>query len=168
VGSFIFPAPFETEETEAQTREMIRDVFAEYQRSSIIVCYPGLVPGTTWWRERSRYGFCLQVPEGDYERSIMRYKIRHILPPTLWEPLSYSLAGRDFPSIARETARLQAWAAEQGICINLPDYDAQVGERLGFEPSAFKQELRRLFFTGDVAGLQQLVARANQALGGKR
>jgi len=163
-GSFIFPAPFETEETEAETRALIRELFAGNPRSTINLCFAGLLPRTTWWAERERFGFELQVSEEEYLRRMLRYKIRHLVPTTYWEPLPYTLDGTPQPELARRTDGLQRWARSIGVGVNLPDHDAQVGVSLGHTAVAFQGILRRNLFTGDAKSMHQLVSEANRAL----
>lgn len=163
-ASFIFPAPFETPESEEQTRRLIAAVFAGRPHCAVNVGFPGLVPRTRWWTEREQYGFALEVEDEAYRRQVLRYKIRHLLPLSLWPELPYALAGQRQAELARRSGALQRWVQEQGIGANLADHDAQVGAALGEAPADFGRRLRRLFFTGDAAGLQQLVDDANRAL----
>jgi len=161
-ASFIFPAPFETPDTEAQTRRFILDVFRGRPNAAVNTCFAGLLPRTTWWNERARFGFKLDVDEEEYCRQILHYKIRHLIPSSLWKPLPYRLDLRTQTDLARMSDNFQTWLQEEGIPHNLPDHDAQVGAALGYGPVAFQSLLRRVFFTGDANGLQQLVDRANQ------
>jgi radical SAM superfamily enzyme YgiQ (UPF0313 family) len=163
-ASFIFPAPFETPETEAETKRLILDVFAPHQHSAVNVGFPGLVPRTRWWTERDRYGFSLDVDDDAYRRLVLRYKIRHLLPPSLWPELPYTLGGQRQSDLAKRCGDLQRWVRDQGIGINLADHDAQVGAALGQPPRDFGDRLRRLFFTGDAEGLQALVEQSNRAV----
>jgi hypothetical protein len=163
-GSFIFPAPFETAETEAETKRLILDVFAPHEHCAVNVGFPGLVPRTQWWSERARYGFALDIGDDAYRRLVLRYKIRHLLPLSLWPELPYTLGGQRQGELAKRSGALQRWVQEQGIGINVADHDAQVGAALGETARDFGQRLRRLFFTGDAEGLQALVDQANRAL----
>jgi Radical SAM superfamily len=161
-ASFIFPAPFETEETAAQTRLFIEEVFSGQENATVNVCFPGLIPRTLWWSERSRFGFSLEVDEEQYVRRVLRYKIKAMVPMDLWEDLPYTLNGRRQSELARETAKLQKWMRSSGIGVNLPDHDALVGCGLGYSPADFAKALSRAFFVGDGELLQSVVDRANE------
>jgi hypothetical protein len=163
-GSFIYPAPFETAETAAETRKLIDALFVGRSRASVIAIYPGLIPRTEWWRDRDHYGFELHVPEEEYRRMVLRCKIRHVLPPTLWEAVPYSLGGRRQPELAKLNAELQQTLREAGVCVNLPDHDAQVGRSIGETPQRFQMILRQMLFCADAEGLQTMLDRANEAL----
>jgi hypothetical protein len=162
-ASFIVPAPGETEQSATQTREMIRTLFSGQEHGSVLVNLPGLLPRTTWWEHRSRYGFKLEVSEEEYCRLLLRYKIRHIIPPLLWEPLPYSLDGRGYLEMVAATSALQGWLKAQGIVVNLADHDALVGAALGWTPAETAQRVRQAIFCGDAAELQGLVTAANRA-----
>lgn len=164
VGSFIFPAPGETAATQEATRRFIQRHLAGCDHTSVMVTFPGLIPRTTWWRERRRFGFELHTDERSYRRQVLHYKIQHLLPGVLWEPLPYSLDGHEQQGLALRTGGLQKWAEELGVCTNLPDHDALVGEAVGTAPAEFKRLIRRLVFTGDGEGLQRLVDEANEGL----
>ena len=164
VGSFIFPTPFQTVETEEETRKFIREVFSGEPNSAVIVTFPALIPRTYWWRQRSQYGFDLDIGEDEYHSMLAHYKIKHIVPANLWAPLPYRLNGCPQPELARRATAFQAWVQNQGIGVNLPDHDAQIGVALGYSPFEFQNDLRRMVFAGDAEGLQSLVNRANEAL----
>ncbi|MBI5482661.1 MAG: cobalamin B12-binding domain-containing protein [Deltaproteobacteria bacterium] len=163
-ASFIFPAPFETAATESETKRLLLEVFGPHAQAAVNVGFPGLVPRTRWWTERDRYGFALDVDDDAYRRLILRYKIRHLLPPSLWPELPYTLGGQRQADLAQRSGALQRWVRDQGIGINLADHDAQVGAALGQPARDFGDRLRRLFVTGDAEGLQALVDESNRAL----
>jgi hypothetical protein len=91
VGSFIFPSPGETADTEIETKRLIEEAFEGRANTSVIVTMPVVLPRTTWWNERSRFGFEVAVEDDAFCRLALRYKIRHLLPASLWDPLPYSL-----------------------------------------------------------------------------
>ncbi len=161
-GSFIFPAPFETAASEAETRALISEHF-EGQPGSVNLAFPILLPRTTWWEERARFGFELEVDEATYVSRTLRCKVRHLLPPSLWERLPYRLGGEPQPALAGRAEALQRWVRSRGVAVNLPDHDAQLGALLGKTPAELAAQLRAIFFTGDAEGLQQLVDDANAA-----
>jgi radical SAM superfamily enzyme YgiQ (UPF0313 family) len=162
VGSFIFPAPGETASTEADTRRFIEQAFAGKPHSSIIVTMPFVLPRTTWWDERERFGFVLTVDDDVFRRIAVRYKIRHLLPASLWEPLPYALEHAAQPELARRAAALQSWARGQGIVVNLPEHDALVGAGVGMDAQSISQALRRIFFLADSNAAERLIEAANQ------
>jgi hypothetical protein len=161
-GSFIFPSPFEAAATEEQTKRLIEEVFVGHARTSVLISPPGLMPRTQWWQERSRFGFELDVDELSYRKHLLRYKIRHILPASLWESLPYRLGGQRSLDLAQRAAGLQRWARSVGLCVNLPDYDAEVGAAAGLAPRELQGEIQRALFAGAADRLQSLVDAANE------
>jgi hypothetical protein len=162
VGSFIFPAPFETAESEGQTKQLIQDVFVGHPNTAVNITLPGLMPRTQWWQERSRFGFELDVDEPAYRQLVLGYKIRHALPASLWEHLPYRLCGQSYGEVAKRSAQLQGWCRSHGTCTNMPDYDAQVGRALRRSPGQFQAELQRVLFVGDAERMHAFVTAANQ------
>jgi hypothetical protein len=164
VGSFIFPAPFETAVTEADTRALIKEVFAGRPNGAVMLVFPGLMPRTRWWTDRSRFGFEVDVDEETYRSVFLRYKITHLLPPTLWDELPYRLNGVSQTDLARRNSDLQSWVHRLGVAVNLSDHDAEIGASLGHKPQEFQRLLRRHLFTGDSDGMLSLVEVANKNL----
>jgi hypothetical protein len=163
-ASFIFPAPFETEDTERQTRDLIHEVFHHQPRSSVMACFPVLLPKTRWWRDRQRFRFTLLVEEDAYVRRLLRYHARNTLPTVLWPELPYQLEGHSQGQLARRNTEFQLWLRGEGIAVNLPDHDAQIGAAIGLDAAEFQNRLRSIFFIGDSPGLHRLVSDANESL----
>jgi radical SAM superfamily enzyme YgiQ (UPF0313 family) len=161
-ASFIEPTPFGTEKTESETRDFVLDLFAGSRRATVNVCFPALIPRTLWWRERDRFGFTLDVDEDEYRRIILRYKIRHLVPSSLWAPLPYRLDGLEHHELTRRTTAFQAWLRRSQIVVNSPDHDALICEALGLELEGFVEEIQRCFFVGDARTLQEIVDQTNQ------
>jgi hypothetical protein len=164
VASFIFPAPFETDRTEHETKALIREVFGHTPRCSVMACFPALLPGTAWWRERGRFGFALQVEEAAYVRTLLRYRVRSILPTALWPELPYRVNGCQQSELARRNTDFQRWLRSEDIVVNLPDHDALIATALGIDAAQFQNTLRSTFFTGDGPRLKCVVCDANESL----
>ncbi|MBN1946818.1 MAG: cobalamin-dependent protein [Bradymonadales bacterium] len=161
-GSFIFPAPFETEESERETKALIEEVFVGREKGIVNLNFPGLLPDTPWWNRRDHYGFSLTVDESAYRTSLLRMKIKHLVPPTLWDALPYNLHGVGQIDLARQNSEMQAWALRLGLTVNLADYDAHIGDRLGHGIFEYKRVLSRVFFSGDLAEVFDTVDRFNR------
>jgi len=161
--SLIVPLPGQTEESRAQNRAALLGL----QRSGPVpvqISIPGLVPRTRWFDEQAAFGFELLVGEGEYRQRLARYRIRHIIPPSLWEPLPYRLDGRDFAGYAGLSAGFQRQVAAEGVIVNLSDDMVVLAGALGMSLHAFRQQLQAVFFTLDAARLTALVRTLNAEL----
>jgi anaerobic magnesium-protoporphyrin IX monomethyl ester cyclase len=158
VVAVIFPAPFETKETESETLAFIRDA----RPDSIAVLFPALYPGTKWANEKERFGF--DFKESEYLEAAMNYKMRLLFPMDFWDDLPYSLSGREFRSILKETARLNNVIENDGIVTSLTDDFVLTAALAGYRGQEKKlRDLGRMwFFTGDAESVQEFVTAVNQ------
>jgi radical SAM superfamily enzyme YgiQ (UPF0313 family) len=161
--SLIVPLPGQTEES----LTLNRGVLVGLQRSGPVpvqISIPGLVPRTRWFDELAAFGFELLVGADEYRRQLARYRIRHIVPPSLWEPLPYRLDGRDFAGYAGLSAGFQRQVAAEGVIVNLSDDMVVLAGALGMGLPAFRQQLQAVFFTLDATRLIALVGALNAAI----
>ncbi len=56
-ASFIYPLPFETNESSERTRTFIMDVFKGAHLGSANILNPNPFPKTKWWNQRKEFGF---------------------------------------------------------------------------------------------------------------
>lgn len=163
VVSVIVPVPGQTSEGLNATRQGLIDLCAG-TRSTVCTSFPGLLPRTRWWAERSEHGFELQVGEEEYRKALATYKIRHIIPPAFWEPLGYTLDGSDFAGFAGANARFQRELVKAGVVVNI-SYDVTLlADVVGDTLSTFRSTLQKLLFTLDAEALGRFVADVNERL----
>jgi len=157
VVAVIFPAPFETKESEAETLAFIRDV----RPDSVSVLFPAVYPGTRWAAEKERFGFAFD--EMEYVDAVMMAKAKLLFPMDFWDDLPYSLSGRNFRGIVNETARLTGILERDGILTSLTDDFVLMALLGGYAGQERKlRDLGRLwFFTGDVEGIEGFVEEVN-------
>ena len=68
---------------------------------------PGIIPGTQWYTNSSKFGFELHE---DYIDKLMIYRIRLLLPLVLWKPVPYRIGGK---------THYEAIALAQGLAMEL-------------------------------------------------
>lgn len=163
IVSLVFPAPGQTPASRAHNLEQAVALCAG-QEAVVQTQFPGLLPRTPWWLDRARHGFELQVSEAEYRRRLATYKIRHLVPPSLWEPLPYTLDGNDFAAFAAANAAFQRQLSAEGVVVNISDEVVLMARRLGTGLGALRDRMRALFFTLDVPAISRFVAEMNAAL----
>ncbi|MBI4595617.1 MAG: radical SAM protein [Candidatus Tectomicrobia bacterium] len=150
VASLIVPCPHDTPETLKQTLDLLVDANPD----SVVMSLPGVIPGTAWYANSGKFGFKLNE---DYIERVMVYKIRLLLPLALWEPTPYQISGKThYESIA-----MAQWLAmeleKKGIITGMEDYLLLAANYLNISRKEVRDRSRKLFFTGDYAGIESLV-----------
>ncbi len=159
-ASVIFPAPGETDETEAATLGLLTELMAGRDDCSVPVQPAFPQPGSLWWDELERFGFA-----GDKEEllaAICGLRVRHLLPVSLWEPLPYQMAGQP---IAAHTPRTVAAARELEaleIMTGMADEAVLIGAAAGYSPRQFQALQRRIFVTADADAMQEIILRVRR------
>ncbi len=161
VGSVIFPAPFETEETERATMEFLREV----RPDSVVVQFPIIYPRTEWALNPGRFGFSFD--EKEYIETGMRFKAKPLLPMEFWDDLPFSMNGKDFRTIRREAARFISELERNGILTSVSDDLVLIAKLAGYEgrEREFRDITQAVFFCGEVDRIQEIVAQVNRAAG---
>lgn len=157
VVAVIFPAPFETRETEAETIAVLRDV----RPDCVAVLSPLVFPGTKWATEKERFGFSFDPEE--YVGAAITYKAKLLFPMAFWDDLPYSLDGRSFRGILNETARVNEILERQGILTSLTDDFPLMAKLGGYggEERELRDLARLWFFAGDAESIQGFVQNGN-------
>lgn len=162
VVAVIVPVPGQSEESLAENRRLLLDLCGGGAHASVVTTIPGLLPRTRWWTERDKYGFELLVPDDDYRHLLARYKIRHILPPAMWEPLPYRVDGMDFATFGAVGARFQQELRQGGVAVNVPDEVVLLADCFGEPIDRFLTRYRAAFLALDAGALADFVHEANQ------
>jgi radical SAM superfamily enzyme YgiQ (UPF0313 family) len=162
--SLIVPVPGQTAEALATNRKVILDICAG-TRSLVMTMFPGLTPRTLWWEQRNDHGFNLLVGEDEYRKMLAAYKIRHTIPPVFWQPLPYTIDGKDFAEYTGESARFQRELEHEGVAVNVSDMTVILADLFEESLLDFRNRHRALFFTLDAAALGRFVSEANTRMG---
>jgi radical SAM superfamily enzyme YgiQ (UPF0313 family) len=156
VVSLIVPAPGETEETKKKTMEFL----LRTKPDSVLVQFPGIIPGTEWAKNPEKYGFLIKNKEA-YPDAIMNYKMRLFFPPRFWDPLPYRVDGKKFRCFVRETELFLKKAEAAGLTTGIADDVALMSKYAGLSPEQFRDRSRGYFFAGDAFKLQELIVKIN-------
>jgi len=156
VVSLIVPAPGETEETKKKTLEFL----LRTKPDSVLVQFPGIIPGTEWAKNPERYGFSIKN-KGTYPDAIMNYKMRLFFPPRFWDPLPYQVDGKKFRSFVRETELFLKEVEAAGLMTGVADDVALMSKCSQLSPKEFRDLSRGYFFAGDALKLQELIVKIN-------
>jgi len=158
VGSFIFPAPGDTAETEAETLELIRHLGL-----GSITLQPSIVmPHTRWFTHPADYGF--DIPDKElYVHTGMTWKLKLQLPPRFWDPLPISLDGYSYRGMLKRTGRFSKQLVPLGIPTAISDENYLMSHRAGLEPAVFRDRSIAAFYAGDTNALQGLVCDINRS-----
>jgi radical SAM superfamily enzyme YgiQ (UPF0313 family) len=159
VGSIIFPAPFETGETERETIELL----AAVRPDAVVVQFPIIYPGTKWAVDPAAFG--LSFDDKDYAESAMTYKAKPLMPSLFWDDLPFSLNGKDFKTVRLEAARFTNELEKRGILTSVSDDLALIAGLAGYrgKEREFRDLTQSIFFCGDVEQIAGIVAAVNGA-----
>lgn len=158
--SMIVPMPFETEETLQRSL----DFLLEIRPDSVPVQFPGLLPLTPWLMQPERYG--IEVDRDRYLHENIGYKFKLLLPPAFWQPLPYRINGLDYHQFTAQTAAFARQLEQAGILVNLSDDNAMIARLAGMGYREYRDAARVWCVTGNAEAMQEMVCRANHALGG--
>ena len=89
--------------------------------------------------------------------ALLRRRVRHFLPMNLFEPLPYSLDGRPFTELARQTSRLTAALRARGVITNMSDDMVLIAAAAGMEPDELQRQDHQMFISADAERLEQLI-----------
>lgn len=155
--SLIYPAPFETEKTKEETINFLKEIYPD----SVLVQFPGIYPGTVWFKFPERFNFKLE--KETYPLKIMNYKIKALFPPTMWQPLPYKVNGMSFKEFARKTEEFQKEIKSLGIEVSISD-DAYLLYRYSdFEKiEDFLKNNRVYFYSGNSKKLYEEIGGINK------
>ena len=160
-ASFIFPAPFETEESEKNTKNIIKKYFPNQKKAAVITQFPFLIPKTTWWNNRKKFGIELLSTEASYQKQLATYKIKHILPPTFWETMPYTINGISQTDLALKNRLFQKELLDQNIILNFTDDLAMLGDKANMLPQDFRKLHFEIFLTGNQNLLSNIIYKLN-------
>ena len=161
ITSVIFPAPFEDEQSRAETLAFLRKV----RPDSVPVTIPGMIPGTPWERNAAQYGF-EKARRKDIWEYALTYKIKLLFPPSLWKPLPYRLNGKSSKQLFRECEDFIKEIEASGMLTNVPHEMVLMADALGEgeDLKGFRDRCRAQFLSGDAEGVAEVVRGINSAV----
>jgi hypothetical protein len=158
VGSLIFPAPGDNDETMTETLELIRGL----NLGSITLQPPILMPRTRWFETPDTYGF--RIADRDKYLDVgMTWKVKIQLPPKFWDPLPVSLDGHSYRKTIRRTASFSKQLAPLGIPTSISDENYLMSKLSGLDPIAFRDQSLTAFYSGDTEVIRSLTSAINHA-----
>jgi len=157
VASFIYPAPFENEETRRETIQFLEKV----KPDSALVQFPGIYPGTVWFKYPERFNF--EIEKESYPLKVMNYKIKALFPPRMWQPLPYRVNGMSFKEFAYETEKFQKDINKLGINTSISNEDYLFYKYSGFKSiDEFLKFNRVYFYSGNSEKLKEEIEKINK------
>jgi hypothetical protein len=154
-GSVIFPAPGETAETERETLSFLLDVFQGRPACAVPV-QPGFPqPGSQWFEHMERYGFA--ADRKPLIAAMADFRVRHLLPMSLWEPLPYTMDGLPMQAAAERTTAMARQLEGAGILTGMGDDSVLVAYAAGIPPAEFRRLERAIFVTADADRMTDVI-----------
>jgi len=160
VGSVIIPAPHDTVETKQETFQLLLRI----RPDSVVVWFPALMLGTDWEKNSWKYGFVIR----DYKsflKEAMLYKIKSFYSPILWESSSqYSLNGKSFKDITRETGNFIHLLEKNGILTQVTSETALIARYARMSARDLRDRERKYLSTGDYERIVEIVSKVNREI----
>ncbi|MCX6355492.1 MAG: radical SAM protein [Candidatus Aureabacteria bacterium] len=157
IGSIIFPSPFESDETEKETLDLLLDA----KPNSVPVQFPGIIPGTRWRLYPEKYNF--QINTNNYEEKLMNYKIKLLYPPRYWSSLPYHVNNMGYRQFMQKSEEFAQKVELAGMPTNIADELVLMALKCGYQgkEKVFRDELRYSFAAGDIEFISHLVDEIN-------
>jgi radical SAM superfamily enzyme YgiQ (UPF0313 family) len=162
--SMIVPAPNQTPQAREKNKQILTELCSG-SRSLVMVSFPGLLPGSRWWKERSKYGFQLHVSEDEYRRFLAGFKIRHLLPPKYWQAMPYSLDGNRYAEYSTVCGKFKAELSKAGVVLNVTEEIVVLADLFSESLKAFQKRHHSLLLSLDADALSRFVHQTNRHIG---
>lgn len=158
VGSFIFPCPGETPQSEQETLALVREIGLD----SLMLQAPIVAPRTEWFRNPDRYRIVLDGTDR-YLDVAMTWKVKLQLPPRFWNPLPITIDGRPYRKVLSWTGAFARKVAQLGIPTSITDETYLMSRQAGMDATAFRDAALKAFFSGDTETIGAMTAAINRA-----
>ncbi|MHB8994150.1 MAG: B12-binding domain-containing radical SAM protein [Armatimonadota bacterium] len=158
-ASVIVPLPFDTEATLAESLSFL----TELKPDSAPLQFPGLMPGTRWIADPTKY----QIEVDDVETFLLdglSYRFKQLFPPQFWEPLPYKVNGMGFHEFTGQTIKFAGQLEAAGILTNFSHTLASIAKAAEMPARQLRDAAQLWCVTGDAEAMGAMVARANQAM----
>ena len=157
VGSLIIPAPFDTEETIAQTLDFVMDIGID----SAPVVPVGLTGDeTVWARESERFGI---EKDEDWIDQMLFWDVNLNVPPLFWDRMPYKVNGKEFNEYIKITGAAAARLFKNGIP-QIPDDIAMLARINGQDEKVFIYETDMEIKKGNYAKMKDRILSINQSV----
>lgn len=157
VTSMIFPSPGETE----QTKQESLDLLLEVRPDSVPVNIPIVAPNTAWYREPNKFGIKLPA---DYDRELMYFTPKLMLPPSQWDHLSFEVNGKNFLELAKESNEFANKLEANGILTQAIDEIMLMAKYYGTDAGTFLTKIRHDLAAGDHIQVREVIKTINSSL----
>jgi len=160
--SVISPAPLETEQTKNQTL----DLLLESKPDSVLVSLPILVRGSEWINNSQRYNFTLNKGNiNNFYKELMDYRIKLLYPPSLWDPLPYSINNKSFSDCSKESGEFASLLENSGILTQATDVMFSMAKYSNLSVKELRDSVRSYFSEGNSQEVRALVKTINKNVG---
>lgn len=164
VGSFIVPIPGETQTSIENTLERLAEINPVLD--SILALPATVYPPTKWGQAPEKYGIQL---DDDYTERFVIYPIKYLIPLQQWPipPFRYTVMGKSVDQVVRKdiltlNGYFQKQVRERTPYI--PDYYYSIARHLGYPYLAFAQQITKLMFERNYAGIGKVLSEARPPL----
>ncbi|HUW23550.1 MAG TPA: radical SAM protein [bacterium] len=156
-GSFIYPAPFDNDETKNDTIKFI----SELALDATNVLFPVIYPGIAWAEDASSYNIeILMSKERFLEYIMFNLCSLYLGCPDKLPPLPYKINGQDFKSLVKEWESMQKTLREKGIKSVDPLYPL-IAAKVNIPVDTLDHRINKTLLNGDYRLLEDLIERIN-------
>lgn len=157
IAGLIHPAPGETPQTADGTVDLLRQT----QPVGATVTPPVVMPRTKWFDSPGSFG--IELGEA-YVDEAFYWKVKFLMPPTLWKKLPYRIDGRKHSAILKACTDFARRIEKEGVLTSVTDESCLMSVRAGMSVSDFRDESRLAFFAGNTERVAKLVRKVNAAI----
>lgn len=157
IASLILPTPFETEESELETLELIK----RCKPSSVLVQLPYLDPGTIWWESAEKFGFKFKDRE-ILKRKLLLYANKFV--ESKLERLPYKIGDMDTEHAVLRLKEFSQCLQENNIGYSINDSVYLCSKILGEPAAEVNCEINDILIQKDSERLEEITHRINSAL----
>jgi hypothetical protein len=157
IVSMIFPAPFDTEWSEAQTLSFL----SELRPTSILTCMPGFYKSTEWGMNPGK--FQIELPSDFFDKFIS-YKFKMLYPPQYWDPLEFRLNGASAGEVMLQNFAFREKLKAHGLCLAATEIINTLASSVGRSPEQAVAFWQDSLMTGDDLSIGEEVRKINAAI----
>ncbi|MEK6704518.1 MAG: radical SAM protein [Bdellovibrionota bacterium] len=159
-GSFIYPLPFETTESRANTVSFLRHAFSYNQHASAQLLTPFPVPQTPWGLQRDHFGF--EFDDDKYIHDLLTYAgARFNYDPGLRTSLPFKLNGKTHAELIADLSALTAELKNDDISFNISDDVAIIAIGCDIHPFEFKETVMPSLLSGRLDIIRTVIEKFN-------
>lgn len=153
-GSFIYPAPFDNEQTKNDTIKFI----SELDLDATDVLFPVVYPGIAWAEDASHYNIEILVSKEKF----LEFNISplYLGCPSNLPPLPYKINGKDFESLVKEWKSMYETLRKKGVKGVNPLYPL-IAAKVSISVDTLNDMVNKVLGNGDYRLLEDLIERIN-------